>query len=127
MIDLQIEATKTSPYILLDSESKKIELKGKSTPENAVQFYYPIINNIKKLFSEVSGKVVVEVALEYFNTSSSKCLFDMLKVLKTLDNDGGRQITVNWYYEEDDEDMIETGEDFEDLLGLTFNYIELDY
>ena len=126
MIDLQIEATKTSPYILLDSESKKIELKGKSTPENAVQFYYPIINNIKKLFSEVSGKVVVEVALEYFNTSSSKCLFDMLKVLKTLDNDG-RQITVNWYYEEDDEDMIETGEDFEDLLGLTFNYIELDY
>tara|TARA_B100001245_G_C22827207_1_gene397926 strand:- start:271 stop:651 length:381 start_codon:yes stop_codon:yes gene_type:complete len=126
MIDLQIEATKTSPFIMLDSENKKIELKGKSTPENAVQFYYPVINNIKKLFSEVTGEIQVHFALEYFNTSSSKCLFDMLKVLKALE-EHERTIIVNWYYEEDDEDMIETGEDFEDLLGLTFNYIELDY
>ena len=126
MIDLQIESTKTSPYIMVDSTEKIIELKGKSTPENAVQFYYPVINNIKKLFSAVSGEIHVNMALEYFNTSSSKCIFDMLKVLKSLQDDD-REIVVNWYYEEDDEDMLETGEDYQDLLGMNFNYIELEY
>ncbi|MBE61196.1 MAG: nuclear pore complex subunit [Flammeovirgaceae bacterium] len=126
MIDLQIESTKTSPYIMVDSTEKIIELKGKSTPENAVQFYYPVINNIKKLFSAVSGEIHVNMALEYFNTSSSKCIFDMLKVLKSLQDDD-REIVINWYYEEDDEDMLETGEDYQDLLGMNFNYIELEY
>ncbi|MAE85224.1 MAG: nuclear pore complex subunit, partial [Flammeovirgaceae bacterium] len=119
MIDLQIESTKTSPYIMVDSTEKIIELKGKSTPENAVQFYYPVINNIKKLFSAVSGEIHVNMALEYFNTSSSKCIFDMLKVLKSLQDDD-REIVINWYYEEDDEDMLETGEDYQDLLGMNF-------
>ncbi|WP_421873222.1 DUF1987 domain-containing protein [Marinoscillum sp.] len=126
MIDLQIESTRISPYIMLDSTNRKIELKGKSTPENAVQFYYPVINNIKKLFSNVTGTVHVDISLEYFNTSSSKCIFDMLRMLKAMESTD-RSIQVNWYYEEDDEDMLETGEDYEDILGMAFKYIELEY
>ncbi len=111
---------------MLDSTNRKIELKGKSTPENAVQFYYPVINNIKKLFSNVTGTVHVDISLEYFNTSSSKCIFDMLRMLKAMESTD-RSIQVNWYYEEDDEDMLETGEDYEDILGMAFKYIELEY
>lgn len=126
MIDLQIASTRVSPYVMLDSSSKKIELKGKSTSDNAVQFYYPIIDNIKQLFSTTSGVITVDFSMEYFNTSSSKCIFDMLKVLKKLDS-GEREIVINWCYDEDDEDMLETGEDYEGILGMHFNYVELEY
>ena len=30
---------------------------------------------------------------------------------------------INWFYEKCDDDMKETGEDYEDVLGMSFNYI----
>ena len=103
-----------------------ILLKGKSTPENSIQLYHPVINKIKELFANVQGEIQVNVSLEYFNTSSSKCIFDMLRTLKGMQS-SERSVHINWYYEEDDEDMLETGEDYEDILGLPFSYIPIEY
>jgi len=124
MIDLRIEPSKTTPLAILNSDEGRIELRGKSTPENAINFYYPLIEKIKKLFAS-KRHIEVDVALFYFNTSSSKCLFDMFRELKKMEQRGAK-VQINWYFEEDDEDMLETGEDYEDILGLTFNYIILE-
>jgi hypothetical protein len=61
----------------------------------------------------------VQVRFEYFNTSSSKCILDIFKRLGVLPKNG-KKIEVTWYYEEDDEDMQEAGEDYSDILGLPF-------
>lgn len=61
--------------------------------------------------------------MEYFNTSSSKCLYDILKEIKYL-SDQGKEVNVRWYYEQDDEDMMEAGEDYSDLLDLPFVFVE---
>ena len=126
MIDILYSPTKTTPHFLVDSSEGLISLKGKSSPENALMFYYPIINQLEELFAGSTVETVrVEMALEYFNTSSSKCLFDLFKVLRKIEN-AGKEVVVNWYYEFDDEDMLETGEDFADLTDLHFEMIELD-
>ena len=57
------------------------------------------------------------VKLEYFNTSSSKCLIDVFRRLEKLHNHGS-EVHVQWYYEEEDEDMKESGEDFRDLVKM---------
>jgi hypothetical protein len=68
---------------------------------------------------------VVEIKLEYFNTSSSKCILDLFKKLESINNIAN-QVKVNWYFEEDDEDMAEAGEDYQAIIGLPFNMIEVE-
>jgi len=62
--------------------------------------------------------------MEYFNTSSSKCIYDLLKEIKSL-KEGGKDVRVRWYYEQYDEDMMEAGEDYSDLLDLPFAFVEI--
>ena len=73
---------------------------------------------------DANKTIRVDLSFMYFNTSSSKCLFDLFKTLKQLKKNG-KDVEINWYYEEDDDDMMETGEDFADLLGLDFNFVEV--
>jgi len=64
-----------------------------------------------------------DVQLEYFNTSSSKCLVEIFRRLEKI---GNQSISVNWFYEEDDEDMQESGEDFKEIIDLNINLIMLE-
>jgi len=125
MVDVLIEATKVTPMVRIDSAAGHISFTGKASPENAIQFFYPIINNIMELFPAATNPITVDLAFRYFNTSSSKCLFDFFRALKKLQS-SGKDIHVNWYYEEDDEDMLETGEDFAEMLGFDFHFIEIE-
>ena len=125
MADLFIEATNVTPKVKIDSSLGSISFMGKASPENAIDFFYPIINNIMRLFPAATNPITVDLAFRYFNTSSSKCLFDFFRALKKLQL-AGKSISVNWYYEEDDEDMLETGEDFADILDFEFHYIEIE-
>ncbi|WP_258102546.1 DUF1987 domain-containing protein [Marinoscillum sp. MHG1-6] len=125
MLDVLIQPTRTTPYVKMDSEESIIVFTGRSSPENSLEFYHPLIQNIPKLFSQSSEPLTVEMSLSYFNTSSSKCLFDLFKTLKVLSK-SGKEVVINWHYDEDDEDMLETGEDYSDLLDLEFNFIEED-
>ena len=90
-----------------------------------LEFYYPILSSLDKAFTQGATSFTANFAFEYFNTSSSKCLFDILKRLAQFKNQG-MDVRVNWFYEEYDEDMKETGEDYEDVLNLSFNYIEVE-
>jgi len=63
--------------------------------------------------------------LEYFNTSSSKCILDLLKRLEKI-NQAGSKVSVNWYFESEDEDMEEAGEDYQAIIKLPFKMIEVE-
>ncbi len=63
-------------------------------------------------------------SLEYFNTSSSKCILDVFKKLEAI-HKGKNEVIINWYYEEDDEDMLEAGEDYESIIRVPFKMIEI--
>lgn len=65
----------------------------------------------------------MDFAFQYFNTSSSKCLFDIFRQLKRMQT-AGTNIKVNWYYEEFDQDMLEAGEDYDEIVKLDFHFVE---
>ncbi len=120
---LNIKPTKVTPLVRIDpSDVVMLEFRGVSSPRSSVEFYAPIIEKLRRLPVSVSGKIDAHFALEYFNTSSSKCLFDIMKIISTYKKQGV-EITINWYYEAFDDDMKETGEDYENVLGLKFNYV----
>lgn len=120
-----LEPTRVTPLISFDPESGLLEMKGRSSPENSIQFYQPVIDALENYASNGNGDLIANFAFEYFNTSSSKCLFDVFKKLNKV-SDAGRELTINWFYEEGDEDMMEAGEDYSDLLDLNFNFMEIE-
>jgi tagatose-1,6-bisphosphate aldolase len=69
---------------------------------------------------------VLHIQLEYFNTSSSKCLLDILKKLQIVSQNGGSKVKVVWYYEEDDEDMLEAGEDYQAIIRIPFEMTKIE-
>ncbi|HEX3008245.1 MAG TPA: DUF1987 domain-containing protein [Bacteroidales bacterium] len=124
MESLSIEGTAKTPTVKFDAELGVIEIKGRSIPENSIEFYKPLVDWLDK-YSKVAKPITkVNVQLEYFNTSSSKCILDVFKKLESI-HKTNKEVIINWYYEEDDEDMLEAGEDYESIIRVPFKMIEV--
>ena len=101
---------------------KKMTLAGRSIPENSIQFYEGLLDWTNAFCASSPGQAEVHIKLEYFNTSSSKCLMDLLKRVEACNGDA----QVYWYYEEEDEDMQEAGEDYAAIIQLPFKLVEVE-
>jgi hypothetical protein len=124
MEPISIAGTPKTPSVRFDAAKGIIEIKGRSIPENSIEFYRPLVDWLDKYASNPLPLTQVNVQLEYFNTSSSKCILDVFKKLEVV-HKGNHQVLVNWFYEEDDEDMLEAGEDYESIIRVPFKMIEI--
>ena len=125
MENLHLEGSAKTPSIHFDGTAGKLELKGRSIPENSVEFYKPLNDWIDSYGKSPVNQTEVDVKLEYFNTSSSKSILDLFKKLEPISGEK-TAVTVNWYFETDDEDMEEAGQDYQAIIGLPFKIIEVD-
>ena len=124
MEKFNIEGTPKTPAVHFDLAAGVLEIKGRSIPENSIEFYKPVTDLLDKYGASPKSNTTVNVQLEYFNTSSSKCILDIFKKLESI-HKGGSSITINWYYEEDDEDMLEAGEDYQAIISVPFKMVQV--
>ena len=119
MTNLIVEKTLRTPYIFFDSEKCTLTIQGRSIPENSLQFYGVLFKWADNFYQDSAGHQNLEVTfkLEYFNTSSSKCILDFLRKLENL-KQMGVKVSVLWFYDARDEDMQEVGQDFKEILDL---------
>ncbi len=125
MEPISIEGTPKTPSIKFDANEGVVEIKGRSIPENSIEFYRPLVEWLDEYAKEPKPLTKVNVHLEYFNTSSSKCILDVFKKLEAIHKAQKNEVLINWYYEEDDEDMLEAGEDYESIIRVPFKMIEI--
>jgi hypothetical protein len=115
MENLLIEGTDTLPNVEMDIKGR-IKIEGRALPEDAIRFFKPILTWV----SEYSGEMFdINVILEYFNTSVSKQLHNFFKILNNKPEN--INISVIWHYEEGDDEMLESGEIYEELFPR-FNF-----
>jgi len=120
MQKLLLAATPTSPEVNFDFERHTLSLKGESYPENAAMFYGEVISRLREYLGAcTSASVTVNVALTYFNSSSTKMLFSMFDALNHAAQNGNR-VCLNWFHDIDDETMLEFGQE----LHADFDSIE---
>ncbi len=124
MESISIEGTPKTPTVNFDATTGIIEIKGRSIPENSIEFYRPLVEWLEEYSKETQKLTTVNIQLEYFNTSSSKCILDVFKKLEAIKK-ARNEVVINWYYEEDDEDMLEAGEDYESIIRIPFKMIEV--
>lgn len=125
MENLVIEGTPKTPTIKFNPEEGKLLIQGRSIPENSIEFYKPLVDSLEEYAGSPKEATNVDIVLEYFNTSSSKCILDVFKKLEKINSDSDG-VTINWHYEEDDEDMLEAGEDYQAIINIPFKMVELE-
>lgn len=112
-----LKGTHKTPTLNFNYASGCFEISGRSIPENSIEFYKPLINSLESYIENPKEKTTLVVKLEYFNTSSSKCLVEVFRKLEKIQSEG-HDIHIKWFYEEEDEDMLESGEDFKEILKI---------
>lgn len=126
MVKFELKETATTPYISFDPETGIVRMEGRSIPENVIDFYQPILRWIDEYSKKPQPETVVHLKFEYFNTSSSKRIFDIMKKFEKLAIDADTKVTINWYFEEDDEDIYFAGNDYKALINkIDFNLVEV--
>lgn len=108
------------PDVKLDASTGVCHISGESYLEDTDEFYNNIINWLERFTKELKKPLQFNFRLTYFNTSSSRSILNVLRVLKKYEEDGG-QVTVNWYYPEDDDSIAEEAEDYMKDTGLKLN------
>ena len=119
MEKLNIAAGTKTPSVNFIYEDGLLEIRGRSIPENSVEFYQPVFLWLDNYSSKPKENTNVIIHLEYFNTSSSKCLRDILCKLEKI-HIAGSKVNVTWLFEEEDEDMMEAGDDYQSIVKIPF-------
>jgi hypothetical protein len=119
--DLFIAATADSPEVNFRFSANALSLKGESYPENAAAFYGDVIARTRTFLSGQVGPVTVDVALAYFNSSSTKMLFNLFDALNEA-AERGVKVVLNWYHDADDDTIQEFGQELhDDFAAIDFH------
>lgn len=114
---LRLEGSDDTPTVVLDKAGKVFEITGRSLPEDTVSFYEPVVKWIAAYSEEANPSTDFTFKLDYFNTASSKVILDMLKQLKEI-----KGMKILWYYEEDDEEILEAGKEYSEQVDVLFEF-----
>lgn len=118
---VHLKGTVKTPEIYLNKSEGLIQLEGRSIPENAKQLYNPILTWSERYIKSPMQLTKLVFKLEYFNTASSKMIYELINIFKGLQK-AGRNIKIEWHYLVDDDDILDSGETFQEISGLEFNF-----
>jgi histidinol phosphatase-like PHP family hydrolase len=121
---LTISETKSTPYVDFNAETGHLVIKGASIAENPEEFYEPIYQWLEQYLKNPKPRTVAHFFFYFFNTSSAMRILEVFKILKRLYN-AGKEIIIRWYMFKDDEDMQEAGEDYQIILEMPFEFVEV--
>jgi hypothetical protein len=122
---MEIKGTASTPYIKFEPKQGKLVISGRSVPENPVQFYMFWMDTVTQYLRNPVSPTQIDIHMEYFNTTSSRCILKILRLFKELEPKGIKVI-INWYYSSEDTDIKEVGEDFQTIVNIPFNIQKVD-
>lgn len=125
METLKIDGSLTTPKIIFDKDNAHFEITGKSNPEDVVAFYQPVLLWLDDYMKNPLPSTVFDIKLTYYNTATSKIILELMKKLELLG--AHSEVSIRWFYEEEDEDMMELGEDYDAIVGLEFEHIPVEF
>ena len=114
--------TDDSPQVIFDPADKLFEISGKSLPEDAADFYQPVLDWLNAYRAQPLAKTEFDLKLIYFNTASSKLIMDILLIFEEMVEEGNDML-IRWHAHQSDEDMQEAGKEFEEMIAVPFEHL----
>lgn len=134
MDTLRIEGTSVTPRVFFSPKEFSLEISGYSRPENARDFYFPLLQwlerfkewYLKSKPADDSQVFNFKFKYIYFNSSSAKFIYDIILVLSEIQR-AGVPIKIYWYFDEDDDELREAGEELSEMANVKLNYVEINH
>lgn len=111
MKNLEIEKKSSgfyrSPEVDFNLTTGICKIEGESFMDDSESFYSELINwilDFNSFFPE--KKIVLNLELSFFNTSTAKMIYELLSVLEDF-NKKGYSVEANWRYYSEDEEIAE--------------------
>jgi len=124
MAPLDLQPTGSSPKVCFDPLTGILELSGDSYPENSFEFYSPVLSWLKEHLRETEA-LQVHFNIVYMNSSSIKCVLDMLDLMEEAEA-AGKKILINWYYDRENPRALDLAEEFAEDVGVPFHIIPVE-
>ena len=118
----ELKQSSKSPKIILDHEKGEMFLGGRSIPDNALDLFGPMLDWASKYIEDPQKMTKITFDFEYYNTASSKSILEFLLIMNELQKKSC-EIKVYWHYKEDDDDMMEEGEVYSDIVNIPFEFV----
>ena len=106
-----IKSTQKTPEVKLN-ENGNLSIQGISMGESVESFYTPIFDWMNSFISSNPKEINLTLSFEYLNTPSVHLIVKFLNQINIL-KQNGTTINTTWQYENDDESILELGEDIE--------------
>jgi Sec7-like guanine-nucleotide exchange factor len=116
--------SETSPGIIMDPKKGFIRLSGRAIPNDAERIFRPVLDWMNEYIQSPKDLTVFECEMDYFNTSSQKYMADIFKMSNQLFKNG-KNVKVIWKYSKEDEDMKLIGEQFQNIIDFSINFVEI--
>jgi hypothetical protein len=123
MEDYSVERTFNTPEVALVPAEGILRIEGRSIPEDPGDFYEAVIQKLTEYYENPQKLTSIEIKLEYINSGSSKYMLELLRTAKKF-CDSGCDTLVNWYYEEDDESILELGQHYKNTIKIPFKLVD---
>lgn len=118
-----IPQTASTPRVSFDPQGRTLSISGESYPENSFQFYAPIIQWGRESLAAGEG-FSLDINVSYMNSSSTKCMLDLLDLLQDA-HDRGVKVSITWRYDRDNPRSLDLAEEFREEVTLPFAIVEL--
>lgn len=128
---IDLEKTEKTPEIILDSSKRVFRISGNCLPENIRNLSRDVLDKLDGFYREqpiasdsekATGVFRVIFRLGYFNSASAKFIADLI-ILSADYAKKGHNLKIYWYYDEDDHDMLEAGEEMSQLVSVPMEFV----
>lgn len=119
MESLTLSPTASTPEVSFNPDTGLLIIKGESYPENSLELFQPLLAWVSEFLENSPLPIKLEIGLTYLNTSSIKSLMDLLDLLEEAHKES-REVTVTWFYDEDNDRALEMAEEFREEVTLPF-------
>ena len=123
MENFYIEGSDYIPEVNFNTENGELWVSGESYHEYTLEFFQPVFDWLRKYTEDEGKKIDLNFKMSYFNTSSSRRFLEIMSLLEDYHFNKNGNVTINWYYEKNDLDMLESGEEYAEDVKLQFNLI----
>jgi len=115
----EIPQTKRTPKVLFDINKGVFKIAGTSRPFDVNSFYFPLMRKIDHYVNNPCRNTHLILKLDFIDFSSSQFILAIIyRMKRVLANNSN--LRVEWFYKEDNLDMLEVGETYAELSGLDF-------
>lgn len=118
-----IKATESTPKIVMDYDLGQISMQGICVPENASDFFDPVIAWLEEYCSYPQKKTQIAFELDYFNTSSLISITDFFKIVSKIQQNPEYELDIVWFYYEDDVKTIEGIQRIAEFYNLKVDFV----